>query len=297
MEIFMNSLTKKYGKITALNNINLNVKNHGCVGILGPNGAGKTTMLKLITNIIKPTHGEVQINGINVSEKPEKALGFVGSLIEQPEFYSYLTGKEILDFTRKIKGMNKETFNNIIDSIINTTQISSFIERKTGNYSRGMKQRLALAVAMIGDPEIIILDEPTFGLDPKGMKEIRTLIRNLARTKLILLSTHLIYEAREICDRTIIINNGIIEHDSTMADNKFLLKITLDSPGHSIVSNKIKNYTVNGNEIIVEKSNDYENFEVIEDLIGQGIKVKYVEQFDNLEDVYISITNKNKVNI
>ena len=297
MEIFMNSLTKKYGKITALNNINLNIKGQGCVGLLGPNGAGKTTMLKLITNIIKPTHGGVQINGINVSENPEKGLNFVGSLIEQPEFYTYLTGNEILDFTRKIKGIGKEDFKNKIGDIINTTQISTFIDRKTGSYSRGMKQRLALAVAMIGDPEIIILDEPTFGLDPKGMKDIRTLISNLAKTKLILLSTHLIYEAREICDRTIIINNGIIEHDSNMADNKFLLKITLDSPERSIVSGKIKNYAINGNEIIVEKYNDYENYEIIEDLINQGIKVKYVEQFDNLEDVYISITKKNKVNI
>lgn len=287
----MDSLTKKYGKLVALNNINIDINGHGCVGLLGPNGAGKTTMLKLSTNIIKPTSGKVEINNINVSAQPEKAMEYVGSLIEQPEFYPYLSGNEILEFTGKIKGMKKDEYLKEINDLKEKTNITDFINRKTGTYSRGMKQRLALTVAMLGDPEIMILDEPTFGLDPKGMYDIREIIKNISKDHLVLLSTHLIYEARELCDRTIIINKGNIEHDSKMVENKDLLKITAEN-AIKIISNKIINYTINDNYIIVEKNKNFDNYEVINDLLKGGLKIDYVEKYDNLEDIYVSIINK-----
>jgi len=291
MEIFMDSLTKKYGKLVALNNINIDINGHGCVGLLGPNGAGKTTMLKLSTNIIKPTSGKVEINNINVSAEPEKAMEYVGSLIEQPEFYPYLSGNEILEFTGKIKGMKKDEYLKEVNELKEKTNITEFVDRKTGTYSRGMKQRLALTVAMLGDPEIMILDEPTFGLDPKGMYDIREIIKNISKDRLVLLSTHLIYEARELCDRTIIINKGNIEHDSKMVENKDLLKITAENT-IKIISNKIINYTINDNYIIIEKNKNFDNYEVINDLLKGGLKINYVEKYDNLEDIYVSIINK-----
>ena len=291
MEIFMDSLTKKYGKVIALNNINIDINSHGCVGLLGPNGAGKTTMLKLATNIIKPTSGKVEINNINVSQYPEKAMKYVGSLIEQPEFYPYLSGTEILEFTQKIRGISKNDYSKEIKSLKDETNITEFVNRKTGAYSRGMKQRLALAVAMLGDPEKIILDEPTFGLDPKGMYDIRELIKRISKEHLVLLSTHLIYEARELCDRTIIINKGSICHDSKMEENKDLLKITADNK-IKIISNKIINYTVDSNYIIIEKNKNFDNYEVINDLLNEGLRINYVEKYDNLENVYVSIINK-----
>jgi len=291
MEIFMDSLTKKYGKLVALNNINIDINDHGCVGLLGPNGAGKTTMLKLSTNIIKPTSGKVEINNINVSAQPEKAMEYVGSLIEQPEFYPYLSGNEILEFTGKIKGIKKDEYLKEVNNLKEKTNITEFVNRKTGTYSRGMKQRLALTVAMLGNPEIMILDEPTFGLDPKGMYDIREIIKDISKEHLVLLSTHLIYEARELCDRTIIINKGNIEHDSKMVENKDLLKITAENT-IKIISNKIINYTINDDYIIVEKNKNFDNYEVINDLLRSGLKIDYVEKYDNLEDIYVSIINK-----
>ncbi|WMT52277.1 MAG: ABC transporter ATP-binding protein [Ferroplasma sp.] len=290
MEIYMDGLTKNYGKIRALNSINLKIEGHGCTGLLGPNGAGKTTMLKLVTNIIKPSKGKVELNSVDVSVYPEKALENVGALIEQPEFYSYLTGYEILEFTAKIKGLNKEEFASEVKRLEDLTEINSFLYRKTGSYSRGMKQRLALSVAMLGNPEIIILDEPTFGLDPKGMVDIRNIIKSLAKDHLVLLSTHLIYEARELCDRTIIINRGKIEYDSAMAPERDLIKITAEN-NINILGDKIRDYTRNGNVFIIEKNGKVNNADIIAELMEQGLIIDYVEKYDNLEDIYVSVIN------
>jgi ABC-2 type transport system ATP-binding protein len=290
MEIYMDSLTKNYGKITALDSINLKIEGHGCTGLLGPNGAGKTTMLKLATNIIKPSRGKVELNNVNVAIYPETALAPVGALIEQPEFYTYLTGYEIMEFTSRIKGLSRDEFKSEIKHLGELTEIDEFIDRKTGNYSRGMKQRLALSVAMLGNPEIIILDEPTFGLDPKGMVDIRKIIKNLAKEHLVLLSTHLISEARELCDRTIIINKGKIEYDSAMSPEISLLKITADND-IDIISDKIKNYSREGNVFIIEKNTSFSNYDIIGELIKQGLKIEYVEKYDNLENIYVSVIN------
>ncbi len=290
MEIYMDGLTKNYGKIRALDSINLKIEGHGCTGLLGPNGAGKTTMLKLTTNIIKPSKGKVELNNINVAMYPEKALETVGALIEQPEFYSYLTGYEILQFTARIKGLNKSEFASEVKRLGELTEINDFIRRKTGNYSRGMKQRLALSVAMLGNPDIIVLDEPTFGLDPKGMVDIRNIIKSLAKDHLVLLSTHLIYEARELCDRTIIINNGKIEYDSAMSPERDLLKITAEN-NVNIISDKVKNYSRDKNVFIIEKNKNFSNAEIISELMKQGLKINYVEKYDNLEDIYVSVIN------
>ncbi|MEM0140068.1 MAG: ABC transporter ATP-binding protein [Ferroplasma sp.] len=294
MDIFIDNLTKKYGKIVALDSVNLDIKDHGCTGMLGPNGAGKTTMLKLATNIVKPTTGKIEIDGVNVTDYPEKALKNIGSLIEQPEFYNYLSGYEILQFSGKIKGIPKDELVKEIKEIGDLTEIHEFINRKTGGYSRGMKQRLALSVAMLGNPEIIILDEPTFGLDPKGMADIRKIIKDLSREKLVLLSTHLINEARELCDRTIIINKGKIGYDSRMEPNRSLLKVTASNVS-KLRSNKILNYSIDGDHYIIEKDKNYENYEILSDLLEEGLKVEYMEKYDNIEDIYISLINEKKL--
>ncbi|MCL4330900.1 MAG: ABC transporter ATP-binding protein, partial [Candidatus Thermoplasmatota archaeon] len=206
--VLVEKVTKNYRDVRALNEVSLNLQEPGCIGILGPNGAGKTTLLKILTNIVKPTEGVALLNGINVSDEPEKALMDVGALVEQPEFYPYLTALETLKFVGRVKGVTEKNLNSEIQRVSRMTGIVEYLGRKTGNFSRGMKQRLSLACALISDPHIIILDEPTFGLDPRGMKEMRDLIKSLNQSKerIIILSTHLIYEAQEICDRVIIIN-------------------------------------------------------------------------------------------
>ncbi|AAT44084.1 ABC transporter ATP-binding protein [Picrophilus oshimae] len=290
MEISIRNLTKRYGRILALNKINMHASGPGCIAILGPNGAGKTTMLKLISNIIKPTDGSVLINNINVSDYPERALKYLGALIEQPEFYYYLNGYEILKFAAKVKGL-KNNIDDEIKRLADLTDMNDYLYRKTGTYSRGMKQRLALAVAMIGDPEIIILDEPTFGLDPKGMAYIRDLIKNLSREKLVILSTHLIYEAKEVSNRTLIIDHGEIKYDSINSDNKRKILVTFDGSISNIKSDFIRDFVIDKNRIIITPREDADNYNIIYDLIKNGVKVNSAQDYDDLEETYISITS------
>ena len=289
--ICLNGITKRFGSITALDTVSFTIDGPGCVGILGPNGAGKTTMLKILTNIVKPSKGVATLDGISVSEYPEKALAKVGALVEQPEFYPYLTAREILSFVIKIKMVKEEKEE--IKRVSELTSIDGYLDRKAGELSRGMKQRLGLAVALVGDPDIIILDEPTFGLDPSGMKRIRDIIKeiNARRNKIIVLSTHLIYEAQEVCDRIIIVNKGKIGYD---LNNGFSdhLKIELELPGKDLDFPKemASQWKSEGNFIYVQKADGTRNSEIIEHCRKNGLEVKWVTPYNDIESIYVSLT-------
>lgn len=295
-QITISSLTKRYGDILALSNINLDISEPGCIGILGPNGAGKTTMMKLITNVVKPTNGKVEINGINVSEDPRKALLNVGTLVEQPEFYPYISGLETLKFVCKVKGRTSKECEKEIQKVVEITEMSSYLKRKVGGYSRGMKQRLALASALLCDPEILILDEPTFGLDPKGMKDIRELVKKINATgeRIIMLSTHLIYEAKEICDRILIIDRGELAYDSKTEKNGHWLVVKLNQidPNLKIDFPEVSEYRIDGNSLYLKKSSDVKNHVILGKIFGMGLQIESAENFDDLEDVYVKIVNR-----
>ncbi len=289
--ICLNGITKRFGNVTALDTVSFTIDGPGCVGILGPNGAGKTTMLKILTNIVKPSKGVATLDGISVSEYPERALARVGALVEQPEFYPYLTAREILSFVIKIKMVKEEKEE--IKRVSELTSIEGYLDRKAGEFSRGMKQRLGLAVALVGDPDIIILDEPTFGLDPSGMKRIRDIIKeiNARKNKIIILSTHLIYEAQEVCDRIIIVNNGKIGYD---LNNDFAhhLKIELELPGKNLDFPKemVSQWKAEGNLIYVQKVDGTRNSEIIEHCRKNGLEVKWVTPYNDIESTYVSLT-------
>ena len=287
----LNNITKKFGNVTALDAVSFSIDGPGCVGILGPNGAGKTTMLKILTNIVKPTIGVATLDGISVSEYPEKALARAGALVEQPEFYPYLTAREILSFVIKIKMVKDEKGE--IKRVSELTSIEEYLDRKAGEFSRGMKQRLGLAVALVGDPDILILDEPTFGLDPSGMKRIRDIIKeiNARRNKIIILSTHLIYEAQEVCDRIIIVNKGKIGYD-LKNDSLSHLKIELEFPGSNLDFPKelASQWKSEGNIIYVQKANGTRNSEIIEHCRKNGLEVKWVTPYNDIEGIYVSMT-------
>ncbi len=289
--ICLNGITKRFGNVTALDTVSFTIDGPGCVGILGPNGAGKTTMLKILTNIVKPSKGVATLDGITVSEYPERALARVGALVEQPEFYPYLTAREILSFVIKIKMVKEEKEE--IKRVSELTSIEGYLDRKAGEFSRGMKQRLGLAVALVGDPDIIILDEPTFGLDPSGMKRIRDIIKeiNARKNKIIILSTHLIYEAQEVCDRIIIVNNGKIGYD---LNNDFAhhLKIELELPGKNLDFPKemVSQWKAEGNLIYVQKVDGTRNSEIIEHCRKNGLEVKWVTPYNDIESTYVSLT-------
>ncbi|HKJ96312.1 MAG TPA: ABC transporter ATP-binding protein, partial [Thermoplasmataceae archaeon] len=190
-DIKVSHLTKKFGNVTAIDNVSIDVNDASCVGLLGPNGAGKSTMMKAITNILKPTSGRIEIGGVHVSSNPKKALKEVGSLVEYPKFYPYLTGLESLYFVCRIKGMKRKECQDEIERVAKLTGVSGYLDKKTGSYSRGMNQRVALSSALLCNPRVLILDEPTFGLDPKGMKEMRQLLKKINGEKesIILLSS------------------------------------------------------------------------------------------------------------
>ncbi len=206
------NLTKKYGDFYALRNLNLRIEGNRCIGYLGPNGAGKTTTLKLFTNLLRPTAGEAIINGHPVKREPKKALQNVGTLIESPEFYPYLTPKEILSMACDIRGAPKDGIKDSLEKV----RLYSWRDKKAGKFSKGMKQRLALAVALVSNPEILILDEPTTGMDPQGMKEIRDIIKDLKKEGiLIFMSSHLLPEVTYVCDEVAMIHRGrLILYDS-----------------------------------------------------------------------------------
>ena len=293
--VLVEKVTKNYRDVRALNEVSLNLQEPGCIGILGPNGAGKTTLLKILTNIVKPTEGVALLNGINVSDEPEKALMDVGALVEQPEFYPYLTALETLKFVGRVKGVTEKNLNSELQRVSRMTGIVEYLGRKTGNFSRGMKQRLSLACALISDPHIIILDEPTFGLDPKGMKEMRDLIKSLNQSKerIIILSTHLIYEAQEICDRVIIINKGEIVHDTINSPSENIIEIEFEDPAGkvSLPDHMADQTFVDGKSAMFRLRSGTSNSDVINYLSAQGFRIRWVKPQTNLENLYITLTS------
>ena len=282
---------KNFGSLQALKGITLDVKTPQCIGILGPNGAGKTTLLKVITNILKPSGGKVLVNGVNVNQNPTRALEKIGALVEQPEFYPYLTGRETMNFVAKIKGISGSKSKDEIERLGKMTGITEYLDRKTGEYSRGMKQRLGLAVSMIGDPEIIVLDEPTFGLDPRGMKEMRDILIRIKEEKnrIILFSTHLISEAREVCDRVIIIDNGEMKFNDDISDmNGTKMRVRGTFTNVKSIPDAL-GITINGNEIIVDMKPGSTRNLVLQELMESGVQIDTVEGMDRMEEVYLSM--------
>ncbi|MGC8608925.1 MAG: ABC transporter ATP-binding protein [Thermoplasmata archaeon] len=283
----INGVSKSYGQIKALSGVSINAEGNGCIALLGPNGAGKTTLMKIMTNIIRPGSGNVKINGYDVNESPEKALGEVGALIEQPEFYSYITGYETLIFTCRIKGIDKNKCEDEVKKVSEETGCSGYLNRTTREYSRGMKQRTGLASALIGNPGIIILDEPTFGLDPEGMKQMRDIILKLKKDHLVILSTHLIYEAETLADRVIIINKGTVMYDGTF-DMHDMIKVTGEIKAEHIPKELISEFHFENDSVIIKKARGVRNSDIVRELTINGSKIDTFDYYNNLEELYIS---------
>lgn len=207
------NLRKEYGRFVAVNDLNFSVKKNSFTGLLGPNGAGKSTTLKILTNLIKATSGEAYLNGMDVTKNPKAALTDVGTVIETPEFYSYLTPRETMKYVGEIIGMKKEAIVSSTDEILEKVKMSEWADKRLGTFSKGMRQRIALGQALMDDPKIIILDEPTSGLDPRGMAEIREVLKNLrndSKDLTIVMSSHILNEVQDLCDNIAMINHGTL---------------------------------------------------------------------------------------
>ena len=214
--IEVKNLTKKFGPHTAVDNISFIVNDGEIVGFLGPNGAGKTTTMNMMTGFISSTEGTVRINGFDILEEPVKAKKELGYLPDVPPIYGDMTVEEYLYFVCDLKKVKKSDRDFMIKDIVSTTKLGDVYKRIIKNLSKGYRQRVGVAQALVGDPDVLILDEPTSGLDPKQIMEMRDLIKRLGKKHTVILSSHILGEVSEICDRIIIINKGkIVASDTT----------------------------------------------------------------------------------
>ncbi len=206
--IEVKNLVKRYGDRNVVDDLSFQVDKGQIVGFLGPNGAGKSTTMNIITGYISATEGSVKVNGYDVYEEPEKVKASIGYLPEQPPLYPDMLVREYLSFVCDLKKVKKDDKEKVMTKVMRKTRIGDVSERLIKHLSKGYKQRVGLAAAMIGDPDILILDEPTVGLDPKQIMEIRDLIRELSKQHTILLSSHIMQEVDAVCNQILIINEG-----------------------------------------------------------------------------------------
>lgn len=208
--IEITNVTKKYGNFTAVDDISFTIQNGEIIGFLGPNGAGKSTTMNMITGYIEPTEGTITVNGYDIQKKPQKAKKQIGYMPEGVPLYQDLTVKEFVTYMAELKKVDKKVKKEEVEKAITETGIKDVEKKLIRNLSRGYKQRVSMAGALVGSPDVLILDEPTVGLDPKQITEIRSLIKELGKEHTIILSSHILSEVSQLCERVIIINKGKI---------------------------------------------------------------------------------------
>ncbi len=262
--IVIEKLTQTYGKFVAVDDLTFSVKKNSFTGMLGPNGAGKSTTLKILSNLTRATSGSVYLDGYDVELHPKNALKNVGTVVETPEFYTYLTPRETFRYIGKILGMSNESIATETDEILEKIKMSEWADKKLGTFSKGMRQRVALGQSLINSPSIIILDEPTSGLDPRGMAEIREILKELRKKEslTILMSSHMLHEVNDLCDRVAMVSRGklIVNDDlsnviGTKGTRKIEIKL-IDEPNADILE-KIKNLS-NVTDVEYAGKNDVE---------------------------------------
>jgi ABC-2 type transport system ATP-binding protein len=258
-----------------LNNINFNVKKNSIVGLVGPNGAGKSTLLKIMTGLYTLDVGEVIYEGVSLKNDFEKAMEKVGCIIENPDMYKNLSGNDNLElFKVMFKGINEET----IRGIVKIVNLEKSIGKKFKTYSLGMKERLGIASSLLGNPRILILDEPTNGLDPIGIKNLRSLLTNLKDTTIII-SSHLLSEIENICNEVIFINNGEIIERKDININSDKKHILFEVDDYFKAKDLIEDFSIG--ESLYIYATDEEIYNINKKLILNNIKVYRIEEKNN----------------
>ena len=285
------NLKKSFDKFIAVDNVNLKVDRGEVVGFLGPNGAGKSTTMKMLTGFLEPDDGEIFINGINLKSNPLKAKEYIGYLPEGAPSYSDMVVSDFLSFIGKMRGLSNKILSNRLDEMADQINLKEMWNRPVETLSKGFKRRVGIAQALIHDPDILILDEPTDGLDPNQKHEMRNLIRKISKNKAIVISTHILEEVEAVCSRAIIIANGkLLANDTPQnLENKFLnkhtLSIKISDKINNVVSKEIK-ASLQYEEIKIQKS-DASTYTI---LVSDNKKVP------NLNTVLKHI-NKHKLNV
>ena len=266
--IEVKNITKKYGSFTAVDNISFKIEEGEIIGLLGPNGAGKSTTMNMITGYIEPTEGEISIEGYDISKKSKKAKAQIGYMPEGVPLYSDLTVKEFVTYMAELRKVDRKTKKENVQKVLKETGLDQMQNKLIKNLSRGQKQRVSLAGTLVADPKILILDEPTVGLDPKQITEIRSLIKNLGKKHTVILSSHILSEVSQICDRVIIINKGKIVAIDTpenlekkVSDNN-IVYVTVEDKENKIDGIKEKITGIKEIKLIKENQDKTKQYEI-----------------------------------
>ncbi|MEK4534373.1 MULTISPECIES: ABC transporter ATP-binding protein [Peribacillus] len=297
MKLEIKNVTKKFKEKTAVNNFSMELQSGECVGLIGPNGAGKSTLIKVIADIIDPSMGEVLLGGKKISKMKRE----IGYLPQYPNFFQWMTAKETLTFMGQLSGIKKEELTRSIPEIMSKVGLSGEENSKVRTFSGGMKQRLGIAQALLHKPSLIVMDEPVSALDPIGRREVLNIIEEIKKETTILLSTHILSDAEEICERFVIIKNGEKIEDTTMtellnrnSENKINVDLTVKNQEWiEIVKslNFVKGVEVMGNKLKVE----VENIELNKNLLlASALEhnvdlVRFEIDNDTLEEIFLKL--------
>ena len=289
----INNLCKNFGDFTAVNNISLHVNKGDIYGFLGPNGAGKSTTLRMVLGLIKPSNGEILINGENISGSKRKYLNSIGALIEKPDFYKNLSAFDNLKILYKmsrLKNINK------IKDVLNEVDLWDKRNQKVGGFSQGMKQRLGIAQTLIHDPSLIILDEPSNGLDPQGQADMRSLILKINKEMgiTVIISSHILSEIEKISNRMVVINNGqkIVEGNVEELMQNELLKVSFKSSDLKLIGSFLTNKKIqyeNKNDSIIAQINQENIPLILKQMVESNISISEAKQMRTLEELFLGL--------
>ena len=307
--IEIENLRKEYGEFVALNNLNLKIKKNSFTGLLGPNGAGKSTTLKILTHLINATSGSAYLDGVDVTVDPKKALSRVGTVIETPEFYGYLTPRETMRYVGELIGMRKERIKDQTEQILEKVKMTEWGDKKLGTFSKGMRQRIAIGQSLMNDLRIIILDEPTSGLDPRGMAEMREILKNLrneSKDLTIVMSSHILPEVQDLCDRIAMINHGNLLMDgdiskfTSISGARTMIVQTKDIPTDDLISRigsleYVHDAERFGNDIQVVINEDMDTRQrLFDDLSRMNAGVYSMYESSALEETYLKLIKESR---
>jgi ABC-2 type transport system ATP-binding protein len=294
-------LTKNYDKLVAVDNLNLRIKSGEIYGLLGPNGAGKTTTILMMLGLSEPTSGRVFVDGYNSTTQPIKVKQIAGYLPDNIGFYEDLTGKENLRFIAELNGLPDKHINDRIDYVLERVGLSDVGDKPVGTYSRGMRQRLGIADILIRDSKVVILDEPTLGLDPEGIEHILQLIVDLSKKdgRTVLISSHLLYQIQRVCDRVGIFVKGKLLASGPIdtlgaqvfAQDAFKLELKTDTDGNELynIINSIpgvKDISTDGDRIVIKSANDIRK-PLTSKLYENGLSILHLRLLErDLDDIY-----------
>jgi len=311
--IQVKNITKKYGNTIAVDNISFEVKDGEIVGFLGPNGAGKSTTMNMITGYIEPSDGQIIVNGNDISKKPKKVKREIGYMPENVPLYYELTVREFITYMAELKFVKRKDRKSEVDKVIEETGLKSVQKQLIRSLSRGFKQRVSLAGALIGNPGVIILDEPTVGLDPKQITEIRELIKKLGKKHTVILSSHILSEVSQICEKVIIIDKGKIvavdtpENLEKNTNEKNTISLTVEDPKENMLKLKNKIPEIQKVELIKDNQDGTKQYvirsnasvdlrkKLFEVLPKEDITIFELKKTENtLEDAFIKLIDESK---